>query len=340
MKRFLPKFIILFTLLIGAVAIYRWYIYPELSGDLSVLGKIPIGSSYSNRIHNKYPVDNNYVLQWNTSMSLDSNAVIVIGDSFSNRESENEKENSWSRYTAEKLGITIVNVINYNCSYWPEHLFISFAESGLIPEGCLVIVESVENGIISRLTRSHPIDYAEQYIYGLGHYQKKQLTIDWISEATMYVRYRLGWKCPVHSYQLIQPCFSHPQFENTLFVYKKDENYLYEDLSVKIHDMKKTIDDMFRIARLHNIDLVYMIAADKYDAYEPFIKGKHRKTDLSDYFPSNDTIVNTKTILQPYIISSTKDVYRVDDTHWSPIGSKIVGEYMTTIIAPYLDKNF
>ena len=71
-----------------------------------------------------------------------------------------------------------------------------------------------------------------------------------------------------------------------------------------------------------------MIAVDKYDVYEPFIVGKHKKNHLLEYFPSNDSIINTKEVLLPYIQSGVKDVYRIDDTHWSPIGSKIIGEEM------------
>ena len=70
---------------------------------------------------------------------------------------------------------------------------------------------------------------------------------------------------------------------------------------------------------------IYMIAADKYDAYESLIVNKHKCNHLLDYFPSNDSIINTKELLLPYILAGTQDVYRVDDTHWSPVGSNIVG---------------
>ena len=117
MKRFLPKFLLVFAIFYTCIAIYRHTIYPDITGDLSALRKIPVGPDYANNIHLQFPFDTSYILTWHEGMEIDSGKVIVIGDSFSNREEPNQQgyqtENSWGRYTAEVLGVQVVNFRNY-----------------------------------------------------------------------------------------------------------------------------------------------------------------------------------------------------------------------------------
>ena len=112
---------------------------------------------------------------------------------------------------------------------------------------------------------------------------------------------------------------------STFAIIFEDEANIDDNVSAKIPEMRQTMDALFRVAKQHNITLLYMIAADKFDAYEPLIVNKHKQNHILEFFPSNDSIINTKELLLPYILSGTQDVYRLDDTHWSPVGSKIVG---------------
>ena len=83
-----------------------------------------------------------------------------------------------------------------------------------------------------------------------------------------------------------------------------------------------------------------MVAADKYDMYYDYIEDNpYPRNPSFDYFINYDTTVfiNTKTLLLPYLQQEIKDIYRVNDTHWSPIAAKIVGEHIASIINNYID---
>lgn len=335
MKRFLPKFLLVFAALFTIVAVYRYAVDPDVTGELSAKRKIPVGHAYADHIHSRFPFDTSYIQCWHEGMKIDSGSVLVIGDSFSNREEPDQQgyqtENSWSRYTAESLGVRIINFRNYHWDFNPEHLFLSLVEGRVIPDHSIVIVESVERSLTTRLNAPMEKSCFQNYInwsraeetslYANRTPRRK----DWVKETTVFVCYLLGRDCPTHKFRLSQPCFSHQRYGSTLFSYVGDERVIDDNISAGIPAMRKTLDTLFRVARQHNITLLYMIAADKYDAYEPLIVDRHKRNTLLGYFPSNDSIINTKELLLPHILSGTQDVYRLDDTHWSPVGSQIVG---------------
>ena len=72
------------------------------------------------------------------------------------------------------------------------------------------------------------------------------------------------------------------------------------------------------------------MAADKYDVYQEFtIRNKYPKKELLERFvdfEANPYYVNTKHVLLKNARQGVKDLYYADDTHWSPIGAKIVAE--------------
>ena len=72
------------------------------------------------------------------------------------------------------------------------------------------------------------------------------------------------------------------------------------------------------------------MAADKYDVYQEFaVENRFPVKTLLDDFAcheSNPYFVNTKTVLVEKARQGVKDLYYADDTHWSPIGAKIVAE--------------
>ena len=87
---------------------------------------------------------------------------------------------------------------------------------------------------------------------------------------------------------------------------------------------------MFHLAEEKHIQLFYVIAADKYDVYQDFaIDNPYpRKTLLDSFsqFESNPYFVNTRPLLYTKAKEGVVDLYYADDTHWSPVGAKIVAE--------------
>ena len=73
---------------------------------------------------------------------------------------------------------------------------------------------------------------------------------------------------------------------------------------------------------------MYLIVGDKYDVYEPFIIDKHPHNPTLDNCPEEPWVINTKPMLQENARKGVKDIFRINDTHWSPIGAKLVADYL------------
>ena len=75
--------------------------------------------------------------------------------------------------------------------------------------------------------------------------------------------------------------------------------------------------------------MIFLIASDKYDVYRPFMTDNSLPVDtttdelskLSDIF-----IINTKPILQEMVHNKEKDVYMLNDTHWSYKANEVVAK--------------
>ena len=98
-------------------------------------------------------------------------------------------------------------------------------------------------------------------------------------------------------------------------------------------EVEKRFRKLFQLKELcekNNIQLIYILAATKYDLYRDYVIETprvfnqnmltYKKMDNYDFF------VNTYNIFTPYITDGLKDIYKVNDTHWSPLGHKLVAE--------------
>ena len=76
--------------------------------------------------------------------------------------------------------------------------------------------------------------------------------------------------------------------------------------------------------------LIVLPAPDKYDIYCKFIdKNIFPKNNFFDYMKEEKKeylYINSKDLLLEHVDNGAKDVYFADDTHWSPIASKIMAK--------------
>ena len=86
-----------------------------------------------------------------------------------------------------------------------------------------------------------------------------------------------------------------------------------------------------------------MIAADKYDVYEKYTNNNSFPVcHLLEYFDSIDKnccVINTKIIFEPLLDAGEKDIYKMNDSHWSVTGHKIVANILTKEIQNYIDNS-
>ena len=87
---------------------------------------------------------------------------------------------------------------------------------------------------------------------------------------------------------------------------------------------------LINLAREKGVNLVLLIACDKYDLYQDFIidnpyPTKTLNEDLEQWMaPEIDHFVFAKRVLHPFVEQGVKDVYLFNDTHWSPASSRLI----------------
>ena len=81
--------------------------------------------------------------------------------------------------------------------------------------------------------------------------------------------------------------------------------------------------------------MIFLIAADKYDVYRPFMADNSLPIDITTDALSNIfdvCVINTKWMLQEMVRNGEKDVYMVNDTHWSYKASEAVAKKLASTI--------
>lgn len=326
MKRFCVIFFLVFLLIDAYLLYYIFFLYPNMSGEMGFVGQIPFGRQYMDSIKQIYDPQKFRVYHLNDGDSVTSK-ILVFGDSFSHF-----KKYGYSQVIGETFDVDIQDISTTSS---PEQSFIQYAKNGLIPRGTIVIIESVERNFVGRLKA---IKLDENYIPKIRGEQVLMSDMEEsprvsLSSALNYIRRRLGIKQYVLSYSTTVDLFSHSSFHNKLFIFNSQNRWDYDgdllfldDENMDYSAIYENLYTLYSIAESHQIHLVYLVAADKYDVYEPFITSNHPTNPTLNDLPTESWIINTKPLLQEAAYNGIKDVYYINDTHWSPIGAKIVGE--------------
>lgn len=318
MRRFLVKFCALFSIIWGLIAYCTFVVKPQASGDMGKIGMIAFGNKYNASINEPFDLLEPCVNTIPDTVKL-TNSTLTIGDSFSQL-----GKYGYSQFIAMNTKCTISNIAR--TEYGPEQEFIVLINNNKILPGTIVIIESVERSFIGRLNN---LDFSET---NMSIPQSKDSSkIDALNGTLIWFRTTLGLKQPIKKFHTENDLFSHETRHNELYIYSSkwdgDGDILFGDL--KDDYIKKAYENLYKLhdfAQNNGIKLIYLVAADKYDVYEPFIMEKHPKNHTLDSIPQEKWIINSKPILQEAVYSGIKDVYYINDTHWSPIGSKIIGE--------------
>ncbi len=334
MKRFTIKFLAFFAVGYIFVLSYLFLFRPMMTGDIGKLGKVMfrenpniVNTVPKNQVHNVAITDNTV---------LSTNIIYTIGDSFSNIKER------YSQYLGSNSNKEIHNI---QTSISPIQEFVNLIQHGQIPQNTYVIVESVERYLASRLANLNfsdtTVSVEDVYMPPQPVVEKKKFfKIPKVKHISAWIRIGLfNMDNPIEVFELSQECFSHSGFENDLYVYYQDFGYQQKPTRVyeqAVHNMKH----LKHIADSAGVNMIFLVAADKYDVYTPYIvDNAYPQNPTMNYFADLDTtwFVDTKRLLQPYIEAGVKDVYYVNDTHWSPIGAKIVGEHIAAMLVNDLD---
>lgn len=306
---------------------------PKLTGDLGKLGYIPFDQTglYEISCETDYVQD---IYSFTDSTQYD--LIVIIGDSFS----QNFNKNGYVCYMADSLKKNISN-----CKFTfvsPEQLFLVLLKKMSFKENTVVVLESVEREVVSRLINlDNDFDDLSVCLSSLReHDVDKAPNSCQLYDIASWLRMQVNYENPISSCDLNAPKFSQKGYEDKLYVYKDDFVFLDYDEA----DCKKALDNLLWLkqkADSAGVHLIYVVAANKYDVYSDYIVDNRYPIDETmKVFSDLDTMwfVDTKSLLQPYVEQGVKDIYYVNDTHWSPIGSKIVGEFLADLIANFPKK--
>lgn len=351
MKKFIIKtlfYLIPFCFFYGAYKVSS----PRFSGDIGALGMISFGYEYVDNMEKNFPPDNLTVDTVITSSDklqiADASKVYVIGDSFSK-----QRISGYQNYLARLLGFKVININTSNPSTLsaenPFGLSARLLNSGYLDSSnCrILILESVDRDIIYYLKNIENEFERTYQLPDTKHHNKKDANKNSeLYNVLSFMRLKIDYDNPIYKRELKREYFTHNYFSKTLFHYKDDMNFLK---TLKA-DMEKTKENLIRLNQKfsdNGIKLIILIAADKYDVYRPFMVDDTLPVDtttnrLSDI--SGVCVIDTKLMLQKMVQKGEKDVYMVNDTHWSYKASEAVASKLADVIdslgisvSPYLN---
>ncbi|HNJ11545.1 MAG TPA: hypothetical protein PK783_08790 [Chitinophagales bacterium] len=268
--------------------------------------------------------------------------IFVIGDSFSN-----QNNRGYVNFLAER-GLSVLYMdkfISDKENRNPIQKLIELINSDFFDyvQPKYIILQSVGRVLVQRfknidLEKSLTMNDLQSVInnYKVMSIEKK---IGFFSNAiykipVCNIQYKLGFSKPTFS-----QTYKVELSQNNLFSLGISEFlFLDEELtSIKLKNNKSMIDSSNYILNIinsklseKNIQLIFLGAPDKYDLYYSYIKNKNNfeQPILFEYFSSLEKqyiYVDAYNILKERL-NDTKDIYYYDDTHWSPIGAKLIAD--------------
>ena len=134
--------------------------------------------------------------------------------------------------------------------------------------------------------------------------------------------------------------FTNPGQENTLLFIGEDLNYLKYPLNAEM--VNQNLNTAARLMKAKGIKLIFFSAADKYNLYYPYITDKKGRPEnpffrqLREVQGKEYIYVDTLTPLRQALERGEKDIYWLDDTHWSHRGIKFFCDELVKYILPEL----
>ncbi len=118
---------------------------------------------------------------------------------------------------------------------------------------------------------------------------------------------------------------------NNILFFQDDIDYLkFNNNDKNVILANQNINQINQLLQQKNIQLILLIAPDKYQIYHDYILDKtpYPKPSFFSNFnplPKNYRYVPSEKRLKE-MVKTHKDVYFYDDSHWSPIGAKVMAE--------------
>ena len=318
------------------MAIYLWIINDN-SGDLMRLGLIKSGPEYADSIRTRLLPDVYYTgVDDDSLLRQDTCGVLVIGDSFSHGGGVG-KQGDYVNYLAHESGRKVVVYTPQDPTLSsPTQIAFDLLNLNLIDSTHVknLVVQEVERYLVGRhngFVTSHtsmPRPKKDEPSKPAANAQEKKDSSP-LLRVKDFLFYHLFGANPILKVQLSQPVFGGVQ-PDVLYFYNEDVELGFDVDALSRQHIVNCYRQVMDAASKRGINLILLIACDKYDIYQDFIvdnpyPAKTLNEDLQQWMaPDIDRFVFSKQVLLPYIKLGVKDVYLFNDTHWSPASSHLV----------------
>jgi len=323
MKLFIIKILFYLIPFYCTYGVYKISI-SHISGDIGTLGMISFGKEYSQYLEKNYLTNNltidTLVVSYKKLHIANASKICTIGDSFGY-----QGIFGYQNYLGHLLGNKLLNIKGENTNQ--VETAVALLNSEIIDSSScqLVILESVDrsvNAIISNINFERLYKLPKININDKKNVNKNSEIYNLFS----FIRLKINYDNPIYKHNLKQEYFTHNLFSKTLFYYKDDMNFL-ETSKADIEKAKENLILLNKKFSEKGIKLIFLIAADKYDVYRPFMTDASLPVDTTTNELSGISgvhVIDTKPMLQKMAQDGEKDIYMVNDTHWSYKASKAV----------------
>lgn len=341
MKKFLIKLsytVLPVWLLLVGLATYLW-MTDDKSGDLMRLGLIDTGPEYSDSIRaNLLPQVYFNSIDNDSALSVDTCDVLVIGDSFSHGGGVG-KQGDYVNCLAHDSQLSVVLYTPQDPTLSsPMQIAYDVLDLGLIDSTHVtnLVVQEVERYIVSRHCgfRSDPnrtiLSSGTQAAQQPATIDEKRQDVSPLLRVKDFVFYHLFGANPIYKVKLSSPMFGGKE-PDRLYFYNEDVKLGIDVDSAQRQQVVNCYRHVIDKARERGVNLVLLVACDKYDMYQDFIvdnpyPAKTLNEDIQRWMSPGelDCFVFAKDVLHPLVEQQVRDVYLFNDTHWSPASSHII----------------
>ncbi|MBQ9555536.1 MAG: hypothetical protein IJV05_04865 [Muribaculaceae bacterium] len=336
MRKFLIKIsytVLPVWLFFVGMATYLW-VTDDNAGDLMRLGLINSGPGYTDSIRDIIFQQIYYTGQEEDSlMRADTADVVVIGDSFSHGGGVG-KEGDYVNYLAHDSGRKVVVFTPMDPAIAnPMQVAYDAMKLGVLDSvnAPNLVIQEGERYLVTRHSQFVTTDTV------VPHSAPRKAAADGGAkqEASPLLRvkdyffYHLFGANPIYKERLNRPMFTGGE-PDQLYFYNEDVKYGFDITPQQQREIVDCFNQVIAMAREKGINLIIIVACDKYDLYQDYIVDNPypRKTLVEDVerwmAPQGDRFVYAKRVLLPCVERGDKDVFLFNDTHWSPVSSGLI----------------
>jgi len=327
MKKFIIKSLFYFIPFLCVYGIYM-FVQTSTTGDIGRLGKIFFGKEYVQYLRKNYLKKNltiDTLIVSHEKLQIGDSKVCTIGDSFSA-----QGIFGYQNYLAHLLGFKVINILRGDKGQ--TNAAIALLNSEIIDSSnCRIFILSVvDRNVIEQLNK---INFGILYKKPPLKENKKNINYS-LHDFSSFIRLKFNYDNPIFEYDLKQECFTHSRYSKTLFNYNENMKFLNTS-NTDIAKAKKNLTLLNEKFQEKGVKLIYLVAADKYDVYRPFMVDNSLPIDTTTNWLSDVSdvfVIDTKPMLQEMVKNGEKDVYMLNDTHWSYKASEAVARKLAHAI--------